>query len=51
MICNEQRREARNAKRQALVSKRSTSEDLVNERNRATMMRASKCCNDIGGQQ
>ena len=40
MICNEQRREARNAKRQALVSKRSTSEDLVNERNRAAMMKA-----------
>ena len=42
MICNEQRREARNAKRQALVSKRSTSEDLVvDERNRAAIMRAS----------
>ena len=35
------RQEARNAKRQALVSKRSTSEDLVNERNRAAMMRAN----------
>ena len=39
---NEQRHEARNAKRQALESKRSTSEDLVvDERNRAAIMRAS----------
>ena len=34
---SEQKREARNATRQALVSKRSTSEDLVNERNTAAM--------------
>ena len=36
---NKQRLEARNAKRQTfLVSKRSTNEDFVNERNRAAFL-------------